>query len=63
MNIRTELHHLIDQLTDQQLTAAKEALNRVIQGRENIPVCDLGSAEDIASLYKTVTYEDKDKNQ
>lgn len=63
MNIRTELHQLIDQLTDQQLADAKEALNRVIEGRKNIPVCDLGSTEDIASLYKTVTYEDKDKNQ
>lgn len=63
MNIRTELHHLIDQLTEQQLAAAKDALNRVIQGRESIPVCDLGSAEDIASLYKTVTYDEKDKNQ
>ena len=62
MTKRAELHKIIDQLPDSRLNAAEEALNRVLLGQENIPVCDLGTPEDVVSLYQAVTYEDEDKH-
>ncbi|WP_378952019.1 hypothetical protein [Pelosinus sp. sgz500959] len=63
MTIKNELYKLIDELTETQLDDAKEALTNVIQGKiiPKVPVCDLGSPEDIATLYESVVYDENKK--
>lgn len=63
MTTRNELHKLIDELNEAQLDNAKMAMVSIIQGNAipKIPTCDLGSHEDIATLYETVVYDKKDK--
>ncbi len=63
MATKAELHKMIDRLTEEQLHDAKAALARVLQGHSAVPVCDLGTAEDIVSLYKTVAYDNDDENK
>ncbi|MEG6585320.1 hypothetical protein [Dendrosporobacter sp. 1207_IL3150] len=62
MTTKTELNQLIEKLSDNQLEQAKEALTLILNGKSSLPVCDLGTAEDIATLFNTVVYEDKEKN-
>lgn len=63
MTTKNELYKLIDGLNPKQLTAAKEALANIKQGKpiQTIPVCDLGCPEDIATLYESVIYDEKNK--
>lgn len=63
MTTKAELYELIEQLDECQLAAAQEALTNILAGRpaQGVPVCDLGSAADIATLYETIAYGKKDK--
>lgn len=63
MTTKKELYKLIDELNETQLDNVKETLTNIIQGKPvpKVPVCDLGSCEDIATLFETVIYDDKDK--
>ena len=63
MTTKNELYKIIDELNAMQLDNAKEALTNILQGKiiHQVPVCDLGSDEDIATLYETVVYDEKNK--
>lgn len=63
MTKKNELYKLIDELNESQFDEAKDALTNILQGKpaSKVPVCDLGSCEDIATLFETVIYDDKDK--
>ena len=63
MTTKNELYKIIDELNAMQLDNAKEALTNILQGKiiQQVPVCDLGSDEDIATLYETVVYDEKNK--
>lgn len=63
MTTRNELYKLIDELTEMQLDKAKLAIISMMQGNKitEVPICDLGSHEDIATLYEAVVYDKKDK--
>lgn len=63
MTTRNELYKIIDELNEIQLDNAKEALTNILQGTiiQRVPICDLGSPEDIATLYETVVYDEKNK--
>ncbi len=63
MTTKKELYKLIDELNEVQSVHAKEALTNILEGKysHKVPVCDLGSAEDIATLYKSVVYDEKGK--
>lgn len=63
MTTKKELYKLIDVLNETQLENAKLAITSIIQGNSisQVPICDLGSPEDIATLYETVVYNEKDK--
>lgn len=60
---KKELHQLIDKMNEEQMLMAKEVMSAIIDGSYGkcIPVCDLGSPEDIATLYEAVTYDKKTK--
>lgn len=63
MTTKQELYQIIDKLDETQLDYAKEALTNIIQGKivQKIPVCDLGSPEDIATLYQSMVYDKNNK--
>ena len=63
MTTKNELYKLIDELNEVQLDSAKIMITNIIKGNIiiKVPVCDLGSAEDIATLYEAVVYDDKNK--
>lgn len=63
MTTKNELYKLIDGLNPKQLAVAKEALTNIKQEKpiQTIPVCDLGCPEDIATLYESVIYDEKNK--
>jgi len=63
MTTKNELYKIIDELNALQLDNAKEALTNILQSKiiHQVPVCDLGSDEDIATLYETVVYDEKNK--
>jgi len=63
MTTRNELYKLIDGLTEIQFDNAKLAITNIMQGKciTQVPICDLGSPEDIATLYEAVVYDEKDK--
>jgi hypothetical protein len=63
MTTKQELYKIIDELNEAQLDYAKETLTNISQGKliQKIPVCDLGSPEDIATLYESVTYDKNNK--
>jgi hypothetical protein len=62
MTTKMELNKLIEQLSDSQMDRAREALTQILESKPNVPVCDLGTPEDIATLFNTVVYKDKEKN-
>jgi len=63
MTTKNELYKIIDELNAMQLDNAKDALMNILQGEivQQVPICDLGSPEDIATLYETVVYDEKNK--
>lgn len=63
MTTKQELYKIIDKLDETQLNYAKESLTNIMQGQipSKVPVCDLGSPEDIASLYQSMVYEKNNK--
>lgn len=62
MTTKADLHQLVDELADAQLHFAKEALLRILHGEALIPICDVGSPDDVATLYKTVVLKDTEEN-
>lgn len=63
MTTKHELYKIIDELNETQLDYAKETLINIIQGKlvHSVPVCDLGSPEDIATLYESVVDDKNNK--
>lgn len=64
MTTKHELYKIIDKLNDAQLDYAKEALSNIIQGKivHSVPVCDLGSPNDIATLYESMVDDKNNKS-
>jgi hypothetical protein len=64
MTTKEELHKMIDTLDEKQLDHAKDVLRKVLQGKsvQAVPVCDLGSMEDVASLYEGIVFEKNNKS-
>jgi len=62
MTTRHELYKLIDELDEAQLDNAKLAIANIMHGViPKVPICDLGSPEDVATLYEAVVYNEKNK--
>lgn len=63
MTTKKELYKLIDELNQLQLENAKLAITSIILGSSisKVPICDLGTPEDITTLYETVVYDEKNK--
>jgi|GEM_PF-1230915 len=63
MTTKQELYKILDNLNELQLDYAKKALTNIMQGKivQKVPVCDLGSPQDIATLCESVTYDKNNK--
>lgn len=63
MTTKDELYTIIAGFNEMQLEAGKKALTNILAGKiePEIPVCDLGSSQDVVTLYEAVTDDKKNK--